>query len=372
VVALVLLLLIMFGTLAIEVGHFFVVRNELKNAADAGALAGAQTLFDETGQLDPTAVPRAVSLATENMSLKLPVEAAAEVGNWSFTPSGGIFDTTPGVEVNACRAVATRSDAPTLLARIFGKSSFTMQQDAVAYIGFAGTTVPGEINAPIVLCQQALQDSTGAFSCTVGRMINSGNQTETFQTGGLSNFAQPCVGAASTDTILPLVCAGGNPRSLYLDQEFSTTGGMVTPVYDGLKTCWQAAGLDTNGDGKPDQPWSMRLPVIDCPGSNVGPCSKLTGVVEIEVLWMTGPGDKNKYNEVPRRMDNWSCGSAMTGEQCWQSFVDNFNLKRNDGVPLTYEDKTMYFKPVCQAHEVAGRTGGGSFGVRAKFPVLVK
>ena len=46
-VALVMLPLIAITALAIDIGHLYVVRNELQNAADAGALAAAQSLYLE-------------------------------------------------------------------------------------------------------------------------------------------------------------------------------------------------------------------------------------------------------------------------------------------------------------------------------------
>ena len=39
------------AALAIDLSHLYVVRNELQNAADAGALAGARFLYNEDGTL---------------------------------------------------------------------------------------------------------------------------------------------------------------------------------------------------------------------------------------------------------------------------------------------------------------------------------
>ncbi|MGD8765801.1 MAG: Tad domain-containing protein, partial [Desulfobacteraceae bacterium] len=47
VIGICLFMLVGFIALAIDVGHLYVVRNELQNAADAGALAGARHLYDE-------------------------------------------------------------------------------------------------------------------------------------------------------------------------------------------------------------------------------------------------------------------------------------------------------------------------------------
>ena len=42
--------------------------------------------------------------------------------------------------------------------------------------------------------------------------------------------------------------------------------------------------LDTDNDGKPDRPWKMTLPVIDC--SATGNCLAIVGAVEVNVVWV--------------------------------------------------------------------------------------
>jgi Flp pilus assembly protein TadG len=49
IIAICLFMLVGFVALAIDVGHLYVARNELQNAADAGALAGARHLYLEDG-----------------------------------------------------------------------------------------------------------------------------------------------------------------------------------------------------------------------------------------------------------------------------------------------------------------------------------
>jgi hypothetical protein len=159
-------------------------------------------------------------------------------------------------------------------------------------------------------------------------------------------------------------------------------------------------GIDTNGDGWPDRPWGLTLPVIQCPGNNVGPCSQVVGAVTLNIVWITR-NDKNQMVEVPKKMGSWPpadgvswpddytgpnvtvtnglCSSA--GSVCWQSFVAYFHLVLDPDfqetpnasyTPATYEDKTIYFLPDCTPHPPAGITGGENFGILAKIPVLVR
>jgi len=46
-----------------------------------------------------------------------------------------------------------------LLCQNFWLGSFTKEAEAVAYIGFAGSLEPGEVDAPFAICQQKIVDS---------------------------------------------------------------------------------------------------------------------------------------------------------------------------------------------------------------------
>jgi Flp pilus assembly protein TadG len=70
------------AALAIDLGHLFVVRNELQNAADAGALAGARFLYDNNGTaVNATANSVAYNAAIANRSETAPVGVRWSGGN---------------------------------------------------------------------------------------------------------------------------------------------------------------------------------------------------------------------------------------------------------------------------------------------------
>jgi len=218
-------------------------------------------------------------------------------------------------------------------------------------------------------------------------MINSGS-TSTSQTGGWTNFTQDPCATASKPTVYPYVngmCGGGvNPGMVFFGGAMGTTGGMEQVVFDALIDCWKLSfGIDpkdpANKNVFPDKPWTLRLPVIACPGNNVGPCSEVVGAVEVDVVWITRTGDKNSFDPVPKRMrfqeepaQYWECTPGFTNQQCWDEFVKKFGLKDAfDGTWATLEDKTIYFRPSCKGTEIGGKTGGENFGILAKIPVLV-
>jgi hypothetical protein len=150
-----------------------------------------------------------------------------------------------------------------------------------------------------------------------------------------------------------------------------TNGGEIQSAFDDLIDCWESA------TGKAG-PWNLTLPVISCPGNNVGTCEELRGAVNVNIIWITDGGNDPLYTKVPTQMAGiadvvsaWS-SSDPDGVVRWNSFVQHFNLKNVDGTPVPYAKKSIYFLPDCTAHEPAGVTGGENFGIRAHIPVLVE
>jgi Flp pilus assembly protein TadG len=406
-VALIMVVLLGVAALAIDIGFAYVVRGELQNAADAGALAGAQVLYINNGtQVNVAANGVASNYVTQHTSEQAAVTVeSVERGHWSFatrtfTPNEGTLDpvdlwdvTTAELDadpnfINAVRVITTRTTtngqvAAPFFASIFGGTSPLVRATAVAYIGFAGTLQPGVADQPIAICRESLLNPDGSYTCNVGRMITSAPGNTTSQSGGWTNLAQPC-STANVPSVRPLVCSSGNPQALVLGDPMGTVGGELQTVADQLRDCWfdglnldtngdgtPDSTLDTDGDGWPDQPWGMTLPVIRCDDANPGPCNVLVGAVEVNVVWITR-NDKNQMNEVPRRMGNWSCPPGTPGADCWASFVQNFGLRAADQSTATYEDKTIYFLPDCTPHVPVGRTGGENYGILAQIPVLVR
>ncbi|MGZ3613920.1 MAG: TadG family pilus assembly protein [Thermodesulfobacteriota bacterium] len=380
------------GALAIDLGHLFVVRNELQNAADAGALAGARFLYDQNGTaVNATANLTAYNAAIANRSETTPVEVQWTGGNegdiqrghWSFatrtfTPNDSLLpislwdtsteelDANPNF-INAIRVKTRREDKPaaSFLAGIFGMKNFLVSTDAIAYIGFAGTLAPLEVDEPIAICSQSILFD-GKYSCTVGRMINSGKLLAAHETAGWTDYNQvnPCLGGTNASDVRSLVCGEGNPDPIILGSPVATNGGEIASAFKKVRDCWASKTGKT-------KPWKLTLLVIDCPGNNVRPCEVVAGVVTVDVVWITGEGEDPKYGEAPVQMDKWSSPDP-DGKVRWASFVKSFGLKNLDNTPAPYEKKSIYFLPDCTPHIPTGRSGGQNFGILAKIPVLVK
>jgi len=227
--------LVGFAALVVDLGNIYVARNELQNAADAGALAGARALynatgteincFDVDGDDSKSANKVAYNVATANFSQNQSAEVNwtpgsnidnnienVQRGHWSFgrrpedlakgfypkdscaltelwNVSSDALDADEDF-INAVRVVARRQATPvaSFFARIFGHEGFEVSAEAVGYIGFAGTINPKELDLPLALCEDSILVDN-KYSCNIGRMINSGSNDGTNDTGRWTNFA---------------------------------------------------------------------------------------------------------------------------------------------------------------------------------------
>jgi len=398
VVALLILVFIGFAALAIDIGHLFVVRNELQNAADAGCLAGARFLYSDDGMaVNENSNQVAYQAAIANMSDQVPVDVHwsggndgdVERGHWCFatrifTPNASTepvnlwevsteeLDTNPNF-VNAIRVKTRRQDtpSPSFFARVFGYENFSLSTEAIAYVGFTGTLAPQEVDQPIAICKESLL-TNGQYTCSIGRMITNHEVVAGQESGGWTDFNQdsPCLSGTNAETVRSLICGGGNPEPIVLGQPIATHAGYIEFAHGMLRDCWQILTGET-------QPWTLTLPVIECPGNNVDSCARVAGAVTLKIVWITPWEDDPSYSWAPWQMENPRTGTTWSssdpdGQVRWNSFVQDFNLQNVDGSPVPYQRRGVYFLPDCNYHQPKGRTGGENFGIMAKIPVLAR
>jgi Flp pilus assembly protein TadG len=390
---------ITFAALSVDIAHLYVVHNELQNAADAGALAGARRLYLPDGSaINIDANRIAYEAAIANNSERLPVEvrlpytnqADVQRGHYSFatqtfTPSEStaIPDlwgaTTTELDadttfINALKVRTRRQQTPaaSFFARIMGFRGFNISAEATAYIGYAGAVSALTIDQPIAVCRQSIMNGDSEFSCSTGRMMNANVDAAAW-----TNFTQPCQ-TASASSVRPLICEeGANEKPMVINRPMGTINGQLNSAYKDLRGCWDGnSSLDSDKDGVPDQSWQLTLPVVDCcppdePNCDpaIGNCMEFVGIVDAEILWISEWG--NGKVTTPRKMDDWACSKKTKDKQCWKSFVKHFNIQNYDGSYPDLEKKSIYMKPTCTPHLPVGVTGGQNFGVLAKIPVLV-
>jgi Flp pilus assembly protein TadG len=396
-VGLMLFVLVGFLALAVDAGYVWVAQNELQNAADAGALAGARFLINQDGTINTGSNQIAHDAATSNDSTNIPVEVNWSGGNsgdvqrghWSmatrtFTPNANTTQTdlwqgeaaldADVNYINAVRVVTRRQNQPVnlFIAGILGHDSMQVVTDAVAWIGPPGDTEADDFDMPLALCAEALE-----AGCTIGRLITSDRNHEGhYQTGGWTDFDSPCSGGGTNaPEVTARVNEGCSDAGIQLNSPLlegatiETQGGMIQSAFTAMRNCWIGATGRT-------KPWILRLPVLFCGDeANVNPCEILSGAVTVEVLWITGPGEDPDYIDAPTAMDGW-VNNNPDGSVRWNDadngFVTAFELKNLDGSPAPYKKKTVYFKPSCNTYESIGGSGGGYYGMMAARPVLVE
>ena len=392
-----LFMLLAFTALAVDGGNLYVARNELHNAADAGSLAGARVLYTSDGSsVNPGANAVATDAAMANSSQNEAVEVLSALrGHWSFStrtfePNESLdpvdlfgrtaedLDGDPNF-INAVEVVTARqqSQVEAFFGRLFGFEGYDVVARSVAYIGFAGSLRPEDVDQPIALCRQALVDPSGNYSCNVGRFIPEGDQT-----GGWTNFKHNSSGASNANELKSLVCGDGNPDEMRFGEDISTNNGQVQAAFSDLYDCWVEKTAK-------EEIWTLTLPVIDC-DSGVAPSNPLIGAVTVNIVWIIDQAN-NIDQRAPQQMElppedsggtspgTWS-HSSTSGAERWNSFVDTFNLQKPSGAPAYWssdpqqtgwKQKSIYFLPSCSYHEPKGRSGGENFGILAQIPVLV-
>ena len=166
--ALVLVGLLSFGALAVDISSLLMVRNELQNAADAGALASARRLYIASGAaVNPGANAVGVAAAQANTAQNIAVELTGDPsansgdvqrGHWkwsdqSFTANASLLATTlsevtnaeldADVDfINAVRVRVRRQTAParSFLSQLIGFDNFQMQAEAIPITLLDGPT----------------------------------------------------------------------------------------------------------------------------------------------------------------------------------------------------------------------------------------
>jgi hypothetical protein len=161
ITAICLAFMIGFVALVIDVGHLYGVRNELQNAADAAALAGARALFPAAGYPDTGLIPlteppfcslavaKGRAAAADNQAggvANLATTAGdVQTGTWDWNSKTFTPDANPSFNVNAVRAIIRRdavanSPVASWFAFILGVDATPVDAQAVAAVGYLEKT----------------------------------------------------------------------------------------------------------------------------------------------------------------------------------------------------------------------------------------
>ncbi len=181
-VAQVVTVILAMTALALDVGHALVARNQLQNASDAAALAGARALGVIYGGMsgsltgysltsgDVANIVNAASVAgADNQAAGVTVTVNAgdiAVGIWSsatrtFTPTTVL---PRAVRVITRRDNAANGPISTFLARIIGFTSVSVTAVATAQLNPSSVMAPGDMDAPFGISEFFFNSGFGCGS----------------------------------------------------------------------------------------------------------------------------------------------------------------------------------------------------------------
>ena len=248
-IALSLVVLLGFGGLAVDVGFLMMARNELQNAADAAALAGAQAFY--SGSSTPNwaaAEALATTAITYNQAMNTTLQTGTvSSGYWNLTgaPAGmqskGKTPLLPNdvaaVSVTIRKAPGSNGGSVALfLAPLVGVPSQGLQATAVAVSSFPSVVAPGAL-LPVAITQ-CLYDNFWDSSTGTPRLDPATGQPYEFRITS-SYHTGPCEAGQWTSfkldrndvpTIRDLI-ENGNPDPLAIGDLIWIEPGTKTALY---------------------------------------------------------------------------------------------------------------------------------------------
>lgn len=244
-VALLLVVFVGFAAMAIDIGRLLVVRNELQNAADAAALAGASNLVPQNPPASPappawamatTVADDAIGLNKSENSVLADCEVSTGYWNYDHSPSGlqgtGI---TPGPrDFPAIRVAVRRSEGNNggpvrnLFAAIIGIRTSDVAAAATAVMTSPGTAKPGAL-LPVAI-SKAVADQKSSYTCPVKINIGSSYHYPTSMAGQWTSFKTD---RNDVPTVRDLI-ANGNPTPLSIGDNIWIQPGTETTLYKSI------------------------------------------------------------------------------------------------------------------------------------------
>lgn len=298
-VAILLAVLAGFLALVINVGHGYLIRNQLQNAADSAALAGAREL-NGTDAGVTAATDVAVDFAgrhktdaqhkPENAVKVVPTLGDVEFGYWKpGQPRDSAFEVITGRTptdlrwINAIRVKASRvsrpdgnTPMPVAMGPLLGKQVQDVGAEAIAVLGG-----PCKSNCPlpIAFASCLLLNEDGSIKCDQRFVFNS----DTVDNIGFTNLSpDPSV---NTELLREILTGGATAcrRVKVGDPVGVANGAQIAPLADLFDSL---AGLEKSA------------PVVELPGgcpakfNEHGLAAKVIGFVKLKIIAAYGGQDK--------------------------------------------------------------------------------
>ena len=347
-VALVMVVMLAMTALALDVGHALVARNQLQNASDAAALAGARALgviysgmsggsltgYTLTGGQVASIMSAASVAGADNQAAGVTVTVNAgdiAVGNWTsatrtFTPTTVL---PKPVRVMTRRDGTANGPISTFLANVIGISSVNVTAVATAQLNPVSVMAPGDMDAPFGISEFFFNSGFGCGSTVQFAPSVPGNaQTcagwQTFDDPFNANNMKSIVEGMTNGTYTP---PGGQAGQTTLN----FGNGNIASVWSRLVTLWQTRTASG--------PWDAYVPVYA--GSDCSPTGAqlIIGFATVRINYVGEPGNPNNA---------LNCTGSNPSTGCLSGVIQ------------------------CDVFQGNGGSGGGSFGTFGTIPGLVE
>ena len=298
-VALTLTVLLAMGAAAIDIGHALVARNELQNAADAAALAGARTLGIAYEGMTPAqmaiytltggdraaivAAAQTTSALNHAAAVNVSVNAAeVQVGLWNsatktFSPTA---NQPRSVRVVTHRDGSVNGPISTFLANVVGMSSVNVSAAATAELTAISSTPLGALDFPLAISELFFSQ----FGCGDSIQLYPSNGTPQ-SCAGFTTFEQTPSNDRAMRDILNGMIAGtyqAPPTTAGVTQLQFTNGTLSNPTWTALRNLYLQKSAETGY-------WDALVPVYqgsDCSPSGAIP---IVGYANIRITNVAGP-----------------------------------------------------------------------------------
>ncbi|MCB2187524.1 MAG: hypothetical protein KQJ78_13970 [Deltaproteobacteria bacterium] len=277
-VALLLTGLVGMAGAAVDLGVLYAGRSELQNAADAAALAGANTLITYNANNEAVAqasvgvaTAKELALANEALGVSLTLlDQDITMGFWDFDtgdfdpdrtgPSSNPDDLT-GFEVLLRRDGVANSPVATFFAGILGLDQVDLSASSVALLGWTGAVPEGTVDLPIAVAEEAISDGDNPLCGTALEFHPENEENASWTTF----FTWP----ANDNTVRDYVDGTLPTPPIAVGDEIALTNGTLSQqTFQRLMDRFASTAEDTDGDGEPDH-WLVTLPVVQA-GANSG------------------------------------------------------------------------------------------------------
>lgn len=300
-VALTMTVLLAMAAGALDIGHSLVAKNELQNAADAGALAGARTLGLQYEGMTPAAMAtyqlsggdaaaiisavQSTSVLNAAAGVNVTVNAAdIQIGLWNsatrtFTPT---VNQPRSVRVITRRDGTANGPISTFLARVVGITSVNVIASATAELTAIGSTSPGALDLPLAISQLFFSQ----YGCGDSIMVYPSNGNPQ-SCAGFTTFDQAPSNNATMNNIIDQMILGNNPAPATTagsTQLQFINGTLSNGTWDALVTLFQQKSAGTGY-------WDALVPVYQ--GEDCSPSGAITimGYANIRITNIHGqPG----------------------------------------------------------------------------------